>query len=150
MAIYAYARLQMKKNGNPNQWGDFRPSDETIKTDINRHTSFLVTQDDEICGVFTFIIGDDPTYAIIEDGNWLNDKPYGVIHRVASNGRHNGIMDFVLNYCESQIDNIRIDTHKDNTIMQHILESHHYTKCGTIYADDGTPRIAYQKQIDVI
>jgi hypothetical protein len=98
MTIYDYARIQMKKNGNPNQWGDSRPSAQTIKADINRHNSFLITEADEICGVFAFKIG-----------------------------------------------NIRIDTHKDNTIMQHILESHHYIKCGTIYADDGTPRIAYQK-----
>jgi predicted GNAT family N-acyltransferase len=68
-----------------------------------------------------------------------------VIHRIASSGRCHGMMDFVLRCCESEIDNIRIDTHKDNAIMQHILESHHYTKCGTIYTDDGTPRIAYQK-----
>jgi hypothetical protein len=146
MSIYAYARIQMKKNGNPNQWGDFHPSVELIKTDINRHNSFVITEDDEICGVFAFIIGNDPTYAIIENGKWLNDEPYGVIHRVASSGRYTGVMDFVLNYCESH--NIRIDTHKDNTIMQHILESHHYTKCGTIYVDDGTPRIAYQKAAD--
>jgi hypothetical protein len=145
MTIYAYARIQMKKNGNPNQWGDSRPSVTTIKADINRHNSFLITENNEICGVFTFMIGKDSTYAVIENGSWLNDEPYGVIHRVASNGRYNGIMDFVLNYCESQIDNIRIDTHRDNTIMQHILKNHHYTKCGIIYADDGTPRIAYQK-----
>jgi hypothetical protein len=145
MKIYAYARIQMKKNGNPNQWGNSRPSVEAIKAEINRHHSFLITEEDEIYGVFAFTIGKDPTYAIIENGTWLNDEPYGVIHRIASNGRRNGIMDFVLHYCESQIDNIRIDTHKDNTIMQHILESHHYIQCGTIYADDGTPRIAYQK-----
>jgi hypothetical protein len=145
MAIYAYARTQMKKNGNPNQWGDSRPSAWTIKTDISRHHSLLITEDDEICGVFTFMIGRDSTYAVIENGNWLNDEPYGVIHRIASNGRCSGIMDFALNYCESQIDNIRIDTHQDNKIMQHILEKHQYVKCGIIYADDATPRIAYQK-----
>jgi hypothetical protein len=145
MTIYDYARIQMKKNGNPNQWGNSRPSVQTIKADINRNNSFLITENDEICGVFAFKIGKDSTYAIIENGDWLNDEPYGVIHRIASNGKCHGIMNFVLNYCESQIGNIRIDTHKDNTIMQHILESHHYIKCGTIYADDGTPRIAYQK-----
>jgi hypothetical protein len=145
MSIYAYARIQMKKNGNPNQWGNSRPTVEAIKTDIEKHNSFLITEEDEICGVFAFIVGKDPTYAIIENGDWLNDAPYGVIHRIASNGRCHGIMDLALHYCESQIGNIRIDTHKDNVIMQHILESHHYTKCGTIYADDGTPRIAYQK-----
>jgi oligoendopeptidase F len=61
LSIYAYARLQMKKNGNPNQWGDSRPSVETIKADINSRTSFLVTQGEEICGVFTFRIDPDPT-----------------------------------------------------------------------------------------
>jgi hypothetical protein len=149
MNIYAYARLQMKKNGNPNQWGDYRPSKETIENDIKNHNSFLITEGNEIYGVFTFIIGNDPTYSIIENGQWLNDNPYGVIHRIASNGRCKGIMDFALNYCEAQINNIRIDTHKDNAIMQHILEIHNYTKCGTIYADDNTPRLAYQKIINI-
>jgi hypothetical protein len=138
----------MKKNGNPTQWGDSRPTVESIKADIEKRNSFLVIEDNEICGVFAFIIGDDPTYAIIENGNWLNDKPYGVIHRVASNGKCHGIMDFILNHCEAQIGNIRIDTHKDNVIMQHILEIHHYTKCGIIYTDDGTQRIAYQKEVN--
>jgi hypothetical protein len=145
MTLYAYARLQMKKNGNPHQWGDYRPSVETVKADISNHHSFLITQGNEICGVFAFMIGKDATYAHIENGNWLNDAPYGVIHRIASGGKCKGIMDFVLSYCEAQIDNIRIDTHQDNTIMQHILKEHHYTPCGTIYTDDKTPRIAYQK-----
>jgi ribosomal protein S18 acetylase RimI-like enzyme len=145
MEIYAYARMQMKRNGNPNQWGDSRPTLETIEKDIRNNTSFLIF-DERICGIFSFIIGEDPTYAVIEDGTWLNDKPYGVIHRLASNGRRKGIMDEVLAYCESQIDNIRIDTHRDNKIMQHLLERHGYTRCGTIYVEDGTPRIAYQKE----
>jgi hypothetical protein len=145
MEIYAYARRQMKKNGNPTQWGDSRPTKETIENDIKGHNSYIITNDIEICGVFTFIIGIDPTYAVIENGQWLNDLPYGVIHRIASSGIRGGIMDFALNYCQSQIDNIRIDTHKDNIIMQHILESHNFTKCGTIYVEDKTSRLAYQK-----
>jgi hypothetical protein len=147
MEIYAYAREQMKRNGNPNQWGDSRPTVETIAKDIQRNVSFLIFDEDEICGIFTFITGEDPTYAVIEDGQWLNDEPYGVIHRIASNGRRKGIMDAALAYCESRIGNIRIDTHRDNRIMQHLLEKHAYVRCGTIYVDDGTPRIAYQKTV---
>jgi hypothetical protein len=146
MEIYAYARAQMKKNGNPKQWGDSRPAVETIEKDIRDGNSFLIMEAGEICGVFTFIIGEDPTYAVIEDGQWLNDEPYGVIHRIASNGKCKGIMEHVLDYCEYRIENIRIDTHQDNKIMQHILEKHAYRKCGTIYVDDGTPRIAYHKE----
>jgi predicted GNAT family N-acyltransferase len=146
MDIYAYAREQMKKNGNPTQWGDSRPSQETIEEDILNKNSFVIVDDeDRICGVFTFIIGADPTYADIYDGKWLNDEPYGVIHRIASDGSSRGILEAALSCCEPQIDNIRIDTHHDNKIMQHLLEKHGFIRCGIIYVDDGTPRIAYQK-----
>ena len=32
--IFAYAREQMKKNGNPNQWGNHKPARETLMEDI--------------------------------------------------------------------------------------------------------------------
>lgn len=40
---------------------------------------------------------------------------------------------------------VRADTHRDNVIMQHILEKNGFIKCGTIVVEDGTPRIAYPK-----
>jgi hypothetical protein len=146
MDIYAYAREQMKINGNPAQWGDSRPSEATINADILAKNSYVISDDgDRICGVFTFITGPDPTYAKIYDGKWLNDKPYGVIHRIASDGSCHGILETALSYCEALTDNIRIDTHHDNKIMQHLLEKHDFIRCGIIYVDDGSPRIAYQK-----
>jgi len=41
--------------------------------------------------------------------------------------------------------NIRIDTHKDNRIMQHNIEKHGFTYCGIIYLANGDERLAYQK-----
>ena len=41
-------------------------------------------------------------------------------------------------------DNIRIDTHYDNKIMQKLIERNDFKRCGRIYVADGTPRIAYQ------
>jgi hypothetical protein len=147
MDIYAYAREQMKNNGNPTQWGDSRPSEGTILSDILAKNSYVILDDEgRICGVFTFITGPDPTYTKIYDGKWLNDKPYGVIHRIASAGCKKGILETTLSYCEALTENIRIDTHRDNKIMQHLLEKNDYTKCGIIYVDDGSPRIAYQKE----
>jgi hypothetical protein len=146
MDIYACAREQMKKNGNPTQWGDSRPSEATIEADISGQKSYVISDDeDRICGVFTFITGPDPTYARIYDGKWLNDEPYGVIHRIASDGSCHGILEAALSYCEALTDNIRIDTHHDNKIMQHLLEKNDFIRCGIIYVDDGSPRIAYQK-----
>ncbi|MBS4750465.1 N-acetyltransferase [Granulicatella sp. zg-ZJ] len=146
--IYAYAREQMKKSGNPNQWKDNRPPIDAIKEDIRQKRCFLLVEKDVICGVFAFMIEPDIYYRAIYHGNWLNDEPYGVIHRVASSGQRKGVLNDILDYCETQIDNIRIDTHEDNRIMQHLLEKRAYVKCGIIFVDDQTPRLAYQKVID--
>lgn len=142
--IYAYARNYMRKNGNLTQWGDNQPLQETILSDIKNGNLFLVLNPN-ICAVFAFIIGSDKTYNLIEEGAWLNDEPYGVIHRVASDGSTSGIMEAVIDYCQMQINNIRIDTHSDNKTMQHILEKNGFIKCGRIYVEDGSPRIAYHK-----
>ena len=143
--IYAYARKQMRLSGNPDQWGNDRPAVSTIKEDILHKRAYVITHQHNICGVFVFIIGPDPTYQIIENGSWLNDKPYGTIHRIAGNGQIKGIFPAALSFCEEKINNIRIDTHADNRIMQHLLEKYGFQKCGYIYVEDGTQRIAYQK-----
>jgi RimJ/RimL family protein N-acetyltransferase len=143
--IFAYAREQMKKNGNPNQWGEDRPARDSICRNIENGYSHLLMEDGQIYGTFVFFIGNDPTYDVIENGAWLSDAPYGVIHQVASDGTKKGILTEIVKYCESQIGNLRIDTHKDNYIMQHLLEKNGFQYCGIIYTDDGTKRLAYQK-----
>ena len=40
--------------------------------------------------------------------------------------------------------NIRVDTHRDNKVMQHILTKQGFQRCGIIYVKNGTERIAYQ------
>lgn len=145
LSIYAHARKQMRLSGNAAQWGDDRPLPETVLEDISRKQAYVIISQNIICGVFAFIIGVDPTYRTIENGAWLNDLPYGTIHRIAGNGKANGILAAALSFCEEKTDNIRIDTHADNKIMQHLLEKYGFQKCGHIYVDDGTQRIAYQK-----
>ena len=147
LQIYAYARAQMRRNGNPTQWGDDRPSAAVLQADIRKGQSHVIEKDGHLCAVFTFIIGDDPTYQTIEQGRWLNAAPYGTIHRLAGNGTAKGIFRQCLTYCMTQIPNIRIDTHRDNAIMQHLLEKNGFVKCGIIYVEDGSPRIAYQKRL---
>ena len=93
-----------------------------------------------------FVLGPDPTYAKIEDGQWLNDAlPYGTIHRLASAGKRPGVATDVINWCLEHCESLRADTHADNKIMQHLLEKNGFTRCGIIHVADGTPRIAYQR-----
>ena len=147
MKIYEYARGQMKLNGNPNQWGNTRPTEDAIINDIKSKNSYVIEKDGVICGVFAFIIGEDPTYKTIA-GQGVNDSElYGAIHRVASGGIIKGVFERILEFCESKISNIRVDTHQDNKIMQHKIEKNGFKKCGIIHLEDGSPRIAYQKVI---
>lgn len=147
MSIYEYAREQMKLNGNPHQWRDTNPAEAVIINDIKNKNSYVIECDEAIVGVFTFIIGEDPTYKTIE-GQWKDDGAYGTIHRIASSGIIHGVFDMCLKFCESKISSIRIDTHRDNKIMQHLILKNGFEMCGIIYVADGSPRIAYQKVID--
>ncbi|MBF4807049.1 MAG: N-acetyltransferase, partial [Pseudoleptotrichia goodfellowii] len=85
------------------------------------------------------------TYSIIKNGEWLSYEKYGTVHRVASNGKSKGIFNEIITFCESKISHLRIDTHKDNKIMQHLIEKNGFHKCGIIYVADGTSRLAYEK-----
>jgi hypothetical protein len=102
-----------------------------------------------IVGTFAFIPGPDVTYKVIYDGQWLNDKPYYVIHRIASTPRSHGILDALLDYCEALSPNIRIDTHEDNIIMRKGLEKRGYQYCGIIHLLNGDERLAFQKNISL-
>lgn len=83
-------------------------------------------------------------YEKIYCGKWLNDKPYGVIHRLVSNGTTHGITKTCIEWCLKQIQNIRIDTHADNKIMQSLMLKYGFEYCGIIHTHNGTERLAYQ------
>ncbi len=96
--------------------------------------------------VFMYDVREDPTYAVIEDGAWPNDRPYGVLHRIASSGRKKGVASFCMQWCFAQCGNLRCDTHDDNKVMQHVMRKNGFEYCGRIYVEDGSPRVAFQKE----
>lgn len=146
MKIYAHAREFMAQTGNPHQWGDEGyPARSLIQEDIRRGISYVAEADGALEAVFMFLVGDDPTYHVIENGQWVNEEPYGVVHRIAAMGRVKGAGSACLQWAFRQCGNLRIDTHDDNRVMQHVLEKNGFVKCGRIYLENGDPRIAYQK-----
>ena len=125
--------------------GDNFPPQELLEEDIDSNRLFLYVVNGQIEAVFAFILGADPTYAAIEDGQWLDDTlPYGTVHRLASAGStRRGIGSAGLEH--GALPELRADTHADNKIMQHLLEKNGFTRCGVIHVADGSPRFAYQK-----
>ena len=144
MRIYETAQDFMIESGNPNQWGRRYPTKDLIKNDIADGVSFVICDSENIHGVFALFRGDEPTYQYIENGQWPNDDEYVTLHRIASDGKARGIFKCTIDYCKEISDNIRIDTHYDNIVMQKLIEKNGFEKCGRIYVADGSPRIAYQ------
>ncbi len=146
LQIYETARQLMRQSGNPTQWGASYPSVEIVTDDIEKGQSYVcIDNDGDIVGVFCYFVGIEPTYSKIYDGNWLsNAQTYGVIHRIASSGKHKGVANHCIQWCISQHSPIRIDTHHDNQAMHHILAKLGFARCGIILLEDGSERVAYE------
>ena len=151
MEIYAYARRFMAEHGNPDQWGATSwPPEQLIRSDIRAGKSYVCTCGDKIAGTFFFDRGRDiePTYRVIEGGSWLDDSPYGVIHRLAGSGVCKGVGSFCVEWGLRQCGHLRIDTHGDNRVMQNLLKKCGFLYRGIIYVEeDCSPRLAYEKKI---
>ena len=152
MEIYAYSRAFMAAHGNPNQWGPTQwPPEALIRADIAAGNSYACTNNDgKVVGTFFFIQGPDvePTYRRITDGAWLDDSPYGVVHRIAADGSERGVGAYCIDWAYQQCGHLRIDTHGDNAVMQRLLKKLGFVHCGTIYVEeDDFPRLAFEKTV---
>ena len=149
MKVMEAAKKIMRQSGNMHQWGEGYPSEAIIFSDMEKHGGFVIEEEGRIVGYFAFLPSPEPTYSKIYNGRWLDDTlPYHVVHRIASYPDVHGIFNSVMDYSFSHDSNIRIDTHKDNTIMQHNIEKHGFKYCGIIYIVNGDERLAYQKLND--
>ena len=149
MKVMDAAKKIMRQSGNMHQWGEGYPSEAIISADMERNGGFVIEDGGRIVGYFAFLPSPEPTYSKIYNGKWLNDtESYHVIHRIASYPDVHGIFSNVMDYCFSHESNVRIDTHRDNTIMQHNIERHGFTYCGIIYLASGDERLAYQRVVE--
>lgn len=146
MMIIDEGRKTMVENGNVNQWQKGYPKTETIVNDIENGNCYLCEDNGINVGTFAFINGPDKTYKTIYQGEWIDDTlPYSVIHRIASTQGSHGVFNAIIGFCTERSKNIRVDTHRDNKIMQHNLLKHGFCYCGIIYLENGDERLAYQR-----
>lgn len=144
--LYAQARQFMRENGNPAQWAEGYPSRALVEQDIAQGHSHVCEVGGQPACTFFFAQQEDPAYARIYHGAWLDDRPYGVAHRVASARNVRGAASFCLDWCLEQCGNLRIDTHENNLPMRRLLEKKGFVRCGVILLADGSERLAFQKR----
>ena len=125
MQVYDKARKFMRENGNAEQWGEDYP-------------------EGRIACVFYYAAEEDEDYKEI-NGKWLNEEPYGVVHRVASTGIVRGAASFCLDWAYAQTQNLRMDTYSDNIPMQKLLEKCGFQYCGSFERLGMDKWMAYQK-----
>ena len=148
VTLYNTARAAMAAAGNPNQWINGYPQPELIEQDIRQQKSYVCIRDGGIAAVFFFDFGEniDPCYDVIEDGEWLDPSPYGVVHRIAAADEGTGAGGFCINWAFEQCGHLRMDTHSDNKVMRNLLSKLGFQRRGIIYiVEDNDPRIAYEK-----
>lgn len=146
MQVLDAAKQVMRDSGNLNQWIDGYPNEQAILHDMEQDGAMVVEDDGEVVAYFAFLPSPEPTYAAIYGGSWLDDTlPYHVVHRMGGVPQARGIFASAMDYCFSVDPNIRVDTHRDNKIMQHLVEKYGFTYCGIIYLANGHERLAYQK-----
>lgn len=144
LAIFDKAKDIMRSDGNSAQWGDGYPDAGIVRTDISMGGAHIIEQDGKPVGYFALLPSPEPTYSSI-DGKWLDDTaPYFVIHRIASSPESHGVFREIIEYALSVSGNLRIDTHRDNRIMRHVIERAGFSYCGVINLPDGSERLAYQ------
>ena len=147
MKVFEGAKQIMRSCGNLYQWNDGYPSVDVVREDIESGHCILACEGEEILATMALIPGPDPTYSYIE-GCWPNEDPYYVIHRIATptpgQNLASRMFDWAFENISSQgVSCIRIDTHRDNCIMKHILTKYGFLECGVIYLANGDSRDAY-------
>lgn len=123
------------------QWHSGYPTKKTIIDDIAQGIGYVFLDGQRVLGYCCIIIGEEPAYRQIE-GDWKTDRPYAVIHRMAfsKNARGKGLskqaMNLIKEFCLSNgVYAIRVDTHKQNIVMQRVLNREGFKFCGHVWFD---------------
>ncbi|MDO4903009.1 MAG: N-acetyltransferase [Limosilactobacillus sp.] len=142
MDILRDGRNQLAEQGIDQWQGDY-PNADVVKEDIENGWGVLAQSDDEqTVGYVAVVDGPDTSYDTMK-GKWLVEtENYVVLHRVAVHSKHTGhgyasklfiaVIDYIHDH-RKDVETMRIDTHEDNKIMQHLITKHGFEKVGEVY-----------------
>lgn len=141
------------KSKQIDQWQNGYPNEASLAADIEHGYSYVMEKDGIIVGTLALIFDAEPTYTHIYEGNWkTTDTCYATLHRVAVAEQWKGtgiagkMLAEVKQICRlHSVSSIRMDTHRENTSMQRMMQKNGFAYCGIIYLEDGAERLAFEK-----
>ena len=151
MKIIKQAQDYFKEKGI-NQWQNNYPNVEVISNDVAEKNSYVLLQNKEVVATAVVSFKGEKTYESIYEGEWISNKEYAVVHRIAVDNSHKGlglssqIIKNVEALCiEKGVCSIKVDTHEQNLSMKNLLRKNKFEHCGIIYLEDSNKRIAFEK-----
>jgi len=142
--------IEQRRLDGSEQWQNGYPNQQTIYNDIENNNGYVVVDDDTIIAYAAIIFDIEPAYNNIV-GQWLSNKKYVVIHRVATANsvKGKGVATKLFGLIEAMalnnnIFSIKVDTNFDNIPMLKILDKLGYTYCGEVFFN-GSARKAFEK-----
>lgn len=153
MRIIANAQAYLAEQGI-DQWQNGYPDEAIVRDDIEKAYGYVLDEDGRVLAIASLVFDGEPTYDVIFDGAWRESGPYACIHRIAvdASQRGKGTVDSLMQGLERLVvkqgmGSIRVDTHKQNVIMQGMLARNGFVPCGVICLSDGAKREAYEKSL---
>lgn len=144
------------KKQNIDQWQNGYPNEESIKADIRQRIGYVLVVNQTVAGYAALWQGIDPDYLQI-DGQWNESEfnHYTALHRISlsNNFRGQHLSSFLISSLitisrERGYHDIRIDTHENNQVMQHVITNSGFIFRGIVTMHrDNTKRRAYQLTI---
>jgi len=128
IAITDQAIAYLASQNLPQWQGSEGPNRAEFLKAIEANIAYVLIYDGQVAGVAKLVPGPEQPYEAL-DGSWQNNsQDYVVIHRVAIDGTIRGkglskqlLRDLVTLAADQGFDDIRIDTHPSNAVMQHVI-----------------------------
>lgn len=127
--IFESARQYMAAQGNAGQWVEGRPNSKSVRGNVESGEGRVVVLGDKVVGFFV-VSTNEPAYEQIAE-NWSVSTPYIVVHRFAAYPGYK-VGSFVFSYLQEQHDHIRVDTHRNNQTMQHLMDKFNFKYVGDV------------------
>lgn len=151
LLIIGQAQNYLKEQGI-DQWQNGYPDRDTIVDDIQKGYGYVLLKDDIVAGTVAVTFNGEKTYNSIYEGEWISDREYATIHRIAVDDqcKGSGLASRIIRYIEQMcrtrdVRSIRVDTHRKNRSMQRMLMKNGFQYCGIIYLEDHSERIVFEK-----
>lgn len=134
------------------QWNENYPTEMHVLADMTAGNAYVIERAGRVLAYGAVILTGEEAYNHLR-GEWISDKPYVVIHRmaVAREAQRQGVARRFFQAVErfatrKEIMSIRVDTNFDNDRMLRLLESAGFEYCGEVsYASGG--RMAFEKTL---